>query len=115
MVRRGVQSVVDGLAHNQSDAGSIPAPATNPPPVDSAVTVSAFQINDMIMFTLKMGDELLASGVAHVCQSDGHCWISHSGVEIDCVVEQTDDDPKKVGSYPDQKRFWWSGRVIGWR
>lgn len=75
--------------------------------------VSAFQINDMAIFTIKEGEELLLSGIAPVQHdNDGRgCTVTWDGKFILCSVEHTNDDPEKVGHVEGQRRFYWRGKV----
>jgi hypothetical protein len=74
--------------------------------------VSAFQINDAAIATIKSGDELLCSGIYESHFQGEYCDIVIGDRKVHCRVTSTNDDPKLVGWIEGQKRFRWNGEVI---
>jgi hypothetical protein len=82
---------------------------------DNADQVSAFQIGDACIFTIKNGDELILSGVAESVHKGRECCMVFGDVRILCSVDSTNSDPEKVGvveGQTRQTRFTWKGKVI---
>ena len=77
------------------------------------VQVSAFQINDRAILTVKDGDELLTSGSFPVREAGpGLKEIDFGEGELLTVtVDRTNDDPGKLGVVEGQVRIYWAGRA----
>lgn len=73
--------------------------------------VSAFQIDDSAILTIKDGEELVWSGIAHAHHRGEMCDVEIGEELIHCVVESTNDDPAVVGKVENQRRYLWTGRL----
>jgi hypothetical protein len=77
--------------------------------------VSAFQINDSAMFTVKDGDELVTSGICRASFSEDfkRATLVDPGwpEPLVCSVETKEYDPVKHGAIPGQARFFWTGKA----
>lgn len=76
------------------------------------LAVSAFQVGDNAILTVKDGEELVWSGVAPAHHGDGMCDLEIGGGIVHCVVESTNDDPAVVGKVENQRRYFWAGTVV---
>ena len=84
------------------------------------VEVSAFQIDDLAIATIKQGDELLASGMYPARRLPGgniSLLVGESDLDSDALavfVEKINYDPKVVGepAKPGQFRMLWSGHAF---
>ncbi len=74
--------------------------------------VSAFQINDTAILTVKNGEELICSGMYPAKElQPGIMEVDFGPEKFHVSVKETNDDPTIVGAYEGQRRFTWSGEM----
>lgn len=74
--------------------------------------VSALQINDNAILTIKHGDALLWSGVAECLIEGDYADVILGKRRIHCKIENRNENQGIVGYVKGQRRFTWSGRVV---
>lgn len=75
--------------------------------------ISAFQINDRAILTVKDGEELVCSGMYQSHEVEPGVMEVDFGEAGIARIQRTafNDDPTRVGTVPGQKRFTWSGEL----
>lgn len=93
----------------------ITGPLRTPPTIQA--DVSAFQMDQAAILTVKHGDELITSGVYEVRDFGSN---TRATIEVDfgppigwlrVKVTERNFDPEKVGVVEGQRRFYWKGTL----
>ena len=76
--------------------------------------VSAFQIDELAILTVKDGAELVVSGMFKCSPFDsGSVVLDVDGESVIVSIRSSTDDPLRVGkpAHPGQRRVYWTGTL----